>query len=480
MSDIVPSQKIPKSTPPQGGDSLFSRLISRFDRWREGNVSDPLLLLILAAVSGGLAGGMAYLFKQMINLVADIFLKRISSDTINWWLIFLPLSGILLSGIFSRYIVRTNLIHGTAQLIGDLRKRAYRLRHNLTFSPVIGGILTLGLGGSAGCAAPIAYTGGAIGSNVGQLFRLQPSMMKTLTGCGAAAGIAGIFMSPMGGLMFVIELLRMKLGTISLMAVTLASFVAYGVVYFCQGGEASPVFVPTGTFSPRLIVWVVLLGAFCGLYSIYYSSMMNHMDSLFKRIRNPWCRNISGGLAVGVTIAAFPSLYGMGYPVMTDMTACHFSSLTEGSLFQILCPDGPILLPAAASILLLKCFMAGATNSSGGVGGDFAPTLFAGSIAGFLFASICNTATGCSLPVGVFSFLGMAGVMGGALEAPFMSTFIVINLGMSFDFALPIGVCALSSYISVKIGERLIGLDLRMVRHLRWFLHEQEFENSRR
>ncbi|MDE6844071.1 MAG: chloride channel protein, partial [Muribaculaceae bacterium] len=188
---------------------------AKFDAWRKRHVSDYVFILLLAIVVGCLAGLGAYAFKHLISLVSGLFTPHISDWAHNWWIVVVPVVGILLTGIFTRYIIHTNLTHGTAQLLQDLKEKHYSLRRNIMYSPIIGGTITLGMGGSAGGEGPIAYAGAAIGSNFGRWLGLQPNMLKVLIGCGAGAGIACIFSAPIGGLMFTLELLRIELTTIS-------------------------------------------------------------------------------------------------------------------------------------------------------------------------------------------------------------------------------------------------------------------------
>ncbi len=450
----------------------------RFKTWRKRVMSDFVFLIVLAVIVGFLAGVATHIFRWLIGFVSGFFLPHIRQDSPNWWLILTPVCGFVITGFFTRNIIRTNLMHGAAQLMGDLRKKAYRLRRNITFSPVIGGSITLGFGGSAGAEGPIAYTGAAIGSNVGQLFGLKPEMLKVLIGCGAAAGISGIFMSPIGGMLFMVELLRMSLGTISFIAVLLSCLVSYGVVFMLHGCTLHNPYTPIETLSPSLYCPVILLGVFCGFYSLYYSSVINCMDSIYKRIKNPLLRNTIGGLAVGTALMLFPSLYGAGYEVIGNVIHGNYDAIYNGSLLKLFDLGKLGLIAAAIGILLIKCFATGSTNSSGGVAGDFAPTLFSGCIAGFLFATVSNQYLGTEFPVGIFAFLGMAGLMSGAIEAPLMTVFIVRDLGLSYEYILPICLCSFTSYLTVKGMSRLAGFDQRMILHLKWFIHKYEFHNG--
>ena len=184
-------------------------------------------------------------------------------------------------------------------------------------------------------------------------------MLKVLIGCGAVAGISGIFMSPIGGMLFTVELLRMSLGTISFIAVLLSCLVSYGVVFMLHGCTLHNPYTPIETLSPSLYCPVILLGVFCGFYSLYYSSVINCMDSIYKRIKNPLLRNTIGGLAVGTALMLFPSLYGAGYEVIGNVIHGNYDAIYNGSLLKLFDLGKLGLIAAAIGILLIKCFATG-------------------------------------------------------------------------------------------------------------------------
>lgn len=440
----------------------------RFAAWRNAHIPDYPFMVFLAVVVGVLAGIASWFFRWIIGVVADIFISRVDDGRINWWLLFIPVAGILATGIFTRYIVRTNLLHGTGQLIANLKEKAYRLRRNITFSPMVGGTITLGMGGTSGSEGPIAVTGAAIGSNVAQVLGLSPERTKILLACGASAGIAGIFMSPIGGLMFSLELLGVQLATLPVMAVTVACLSAFGIVFICRGFIFDHTYSPAADFDYTYI-WAVLgLAVFCGLYCIYYNYVCGRMDRWYKRISSPWLSNITGGLTIGAMLVLFPALYGVGYPVIGKIIHGDYTVLSHGSVLLGAVDGTWGLALCAVCILALKCWGVGATNNSGGVGGDFSPTLFAGAIAGWLYATVCNSVFGVDLPVSVFAFLGMACVMSAAIEAPLMTIFIVMDLGQSYTYAAPIGVAAIGAYWTMKGGQMLLRVNRRhrMVCHI--------------
>ena len=451
----------------------------KLNAWRRNVMSEFVFLLWLAAIVGAGAGFCAHIFNRLISILSDIFLTHIKENSLNWWLIPLPVIGILLTGIFTRYVVKTNLTHGVSQLMHDIYKGEYKLRSSLIFSPIFGSTITLGFGGSAGSEGPIAYAGAALGSNVGRILGLSPAKLKFLIGCGAAAGISGIFLSPMGGVLFALEFLKMEMLTLSVLAVVIACLVAYGVAFLCRGCIPFTAFSPDIPLEPHYY-WAVLgLGLFCGLYSIYYSASINKTDTIYRKISNPWLRNLTGGVVVGICLFLFPSLYGVGYPVLSDTIHEHYQELLGGNILEHLHFGKWGMIVVAGCILLLKCWACGTTNASGGVSSDFAPTLFAGGVAGFFFSMFCNEAFGMHLPVGVFTFLGMAGVMAGAIEAPLMTIFIVLNMGLSFNFALPVFLSVYVAFLTVRGCSHLRGYDSKMVSHLGWFhLHRDDDASS--
>lgn len=208
---------------------------------------------------------------------------------------------------------------------------------------------------------------------------------------------------------------------------------------------------------------------------MYYSGVINYTDKVFINIRNPWYRNILGGLTVGVSLMLFPALYGVGYPVMSEVIHSQFEAMTKGDIIPGFHVGEWAIMFAALCILIIKCWACGACNASGGVSSDFAPTLYAGAIAGFLFAYFSNTVLHTDFPVPAFVLLGMVAVMSGCIEAPMMSIFIVMNMGTDLAFLFAITISAYTSYITVRVLSHIRGYDAKLSRHLEWFrMHATE------
>lgn len=420
--------------------------------WRRRNLSEKAFVFLLASLVGLLAGTGAFVLKRLVGGVSHLLTSHFHSDSANWALLVIPVVGIVLTGIFCRYIMRARLAHGVKQLMTGLANKVYTLRSYLTFAPIVASTLTLGFGGSAGSEGPIAYTGAAIGSNVARIFRLSPRLMMLMVGCGAGAGIAGIFKSPLGGALFTLEVLRMPMSTLSVMVLMVTVIIASMTAYLLSGCSLDIPFDQSVAFDPGLLPYVVLLGLFCGFYSLYYSYVMKKIGLLLEHLHNPWVRNVAGGALLAGLVFLFPSLYGEGYGVVGEMINGDFTGLVSDSLFA---SDGDggttLLILVAFGTMLAKCFATSATNNGGGVSGDFAPTLFAGCVAGFFFASMLNTLFGLELPVAHFAFYAMAGVMAGAIRAPLMAMFLTCEMGAAYAYFLPLMLTAAISFGIVRL-----------------------------
>lgn len=428
-----------------------SRRIGHAVWWCRRHIERRPLAFIIATVIGLLAGFGAFLLKRMIGWLSTALTSGLNVVGPDWLLIVLPVIGIPLTGIICRYIFRSNPAHGVRRLMDALKAHDYRRPPQLMFSPLIASTVTLGFGGSAGSEGPIASAGAAIGSNMARAFRLDSHVMMIMVGCGAGAGIAGIFKAPLGGALFTLEVLHMSLTTFTVMVLLVSTLTAGMTAFLLSGCTVDIAIDHVNGFDSSLIGWVMLLGVVCGLYSLYYSYIMKSVEHLLTAIVNPWVRNILAGLALGLMLFLFPALYGEGYGVVGHLINGEYSALTVDSIFAGL-GSGPWLMVAVAvGIVALKCFATSTTNSGGGVSGDFAPTLFAGAVMGYLFAVGANLLFDAELPVPLFAYLGLAGVMAGAIRAPLMAIFLTAEMTGAYGLLLPLMIAGAISFGIVRL-----------------------------
>lgn len=425
---------------------------NNFLTWRRLHITDSGFILILALVVGILSGACAWLLKYTIEYISTITREYIRTSDTGWLIIITPVAGISLAAIFCRHIIHKPVDNGVARMVDKFKNRNYRFDNKTIYGSMIASALTLGFGGTAGSEGPIAYAGAGIGSRLGQIFRIKPRMLMILTGCGAAAGIAGIFKAPIGGALFAIEVLRVELSTVAIIGVFLATLAASLTAYVLSGYTLDINVISPGAFDNTTLPWTMLLGIVCGLYSLYYTHTGAITKRLLTSIHTPWIQWLASGLSIGLMIYIFPALYGEGYSSITNVINGHPISIADRSLISLSVGNSHLtLIIIYAGLILLKGIGSSATNNGGGVAGDFAPTLFAGCVLGLLYASALNSAGISTLDTSHYALIAMAGSMAGIIRAPLMSIFLTTEMIGGVDFLLPATITSLISYSLVMI-----------------------------
>ena len=182
-------------------------VMARVVDWQKEHISDRQMTLVLAFVIGVLASVAGYFLHSIVHEIQVLLTSGFEKNTYNLLFLLFPIVGIYLTSLFIKYVVRDSISHGITRVLYAISTKQSKLKsHNCWSSGVASGI-TIGFGGSVGAEAPIVLTGSAIGSNLGQIFRMNKKTMIMLVGCGASAAIAGIFKAPIAGLVFTLEVL---------------------------------------------------------------------------------------------------------------------------------------------------------------------------------------------------------------------------------------------------------------------------------
>lgn len=430
----------------------FTDAWMKFVLWRERHIDEGRFIYLLALIVGVLCGLAAQILKRLIHWISGMLNANISDTSANFTYLIYPVVGILIVTLFVKYIVKDNISHGVTRVLYAISQRKSRLKKKNCYASLIASSVTIGFGGSVGAEGPIVFTGAAIGSNIGQAFRLSPKILMILVGCGAAAGIAGIFRAPIAGMLFTLEVLMIDFTGATVMPLLIASITGATVAYIFEGYDNEFFFSQNEPYMTRKIPYTILLGIACGFLSLYFTRMMFFMEGLFRKIRHSWLKIITGGVILAGLIFLFPPLYGEGYGAINQMLDGNVSSIVDGSLFFVDRDNVWFIALYIALIVLTKVFATSATNGAGGVGGTFAPSLFVGAMAGFLFAYVLN-----NLDIGVdisnknFALMGMAGVMSGVMHAPLMAIFLTAEMTGGYELFLPLLIVSTLSYMTIKI-----------------------------
>ena len=361
-------------------NDIFHRVLL----WRERHIPEKTFVVVLALIVGTLGGFAALLLKWLVETIAHGLTSHFHANGGNPLYFVLPPVGVLIALLFVRYLVRDNISHGVTRVLHAISQNKSRLKRHNMFSSLCASSVTIGFGGSVGAEGPIVFSGAAIGSTVGQLFRMSPRVLMILVGCGAAAGIAGIFKAPIAGMLFTLEVLMIDLTTVSVMPLLVASIAGVVVSYAFTGYEAEFFFAQSESFETARIPFVIMLGVFCGLVSLYFTRMMNKMENFFGRITNQWKRYAIGAVILSCLVFFFPPLYGEGYTSIISLLQGTPGDIVNGSIFYFDRNSPLFIIIFVAVLILAKAFATSATTGAGGVGGTFAPSLFVGCMAGFL------------------------------------------------------------------------------------------------
>lgn len=397
----------------------------------------------------------AIILKNLIHRIQHLLSVNFEADQVNYLYLLYPVIGILLAGLFVKYIVRDDISHGVTKILYAISQRKSRIKPHNMWTSILASSVTIGFGGSVGAEAPIVLTGAAIGSNLGRLFRMEQKTLMLLVGCGAAGAIAGIFKAPIAGLVFVIEVLMLDLTMTSVLPLLITSVTAATMSYIFTGTEAMFKFSQTETFAIERIPYVIFLGIFCGLVSLYFTRVMNWTEGQFRKIGTTfWRKFMLGGIMLSLLIFLFPPLYGEGYDTITHLLNGQFYGLMDNSMFYSLNDSYFGIIIFLNLILLTKVFASSATNGGGGCGGIFAPSLYLGCIAGFIFAHTSNYFPATMyLSEKNFALLGMAGIMSGVMHAPLTGVFLIAELTGGYDLFLPLMIVSIVSYITILMFE---------------------------
>ena len=452
---------------------MFTKILA----WKEKHLTDRQMLLILAFIIGILASFAAYILHTLIHQIQAILTEGFEVNSFNWLYLVFPVIGIYLTSLFVRYVVRDNISHGITRILYAISSKRSHLKPHNCWSSVIASAITIGFGGSVGAEAPIVLTGSAIGSNLGQLFKIDNKTMMLLVGCGAAAAIAGIFKAPIAGLVFTLEVLMVDLTMASLLPILVASITANVFTWALMGGKSLFTFVMDSAWQVDRLPACVLLGLFCAFISLYFIRTMTFCEGIFAKMkRHPYGKLAVGGVMLSSLIFLFPALYGEGYSainiLLNGTTEADWNQLLDKSLFY---GHGNLLVVYIALVLLTKVFATSCTNGAGGCGGTFAPSLFIGGFGGFLFARLWNMyQTGVYVPEKNFTLLGMAGVMAGVMHAPLTGIFLIAEITGGYALFVPLIIVSVVSVMGISIFEPHSIYAMRLARQGKLITHHTD------
>ena len=451
--------------------------MARLVAWQKEHISDRQMTLFLAFAIGFLASVAGYFLHAIVHEIQVLLVSGFNKGTYNLLYLLFPIVGIYLTSLFIKYVVRDNISHGITRVLYAISTKNSKLQGHNCWSSVVASGITIGFGGSVGAEAPIVLTGSAIGSNLGQIFRMDKKTMILLVGCGASAAIAGVFKAPIAGLVFTLEVLMVDLSMASLLPILISCVTATCFTYIFNGSKSLFDFVLTNPWQLDRTPACILLGIFCGFVSLYFMRTMSLCEGFFGKLSQyPYIKLMFGGLILSSLIFLFPSLYGEGYSsinlLLKGQNEAEWGQVMSNSLFY---GHNKLLILYIGLVTFTKVFATSATNGSGGCGGTFAPSLFIGGFAGFFFSRLWNVnEVGVYAPEQNFTLMGMAGVLTGVMHAPLTGIFLIAELTGGYQLFMPLMIVCISSFLTINIFESHSIYALRLAREGKLLTHHMD------
>ena len=393
-----------------------------------------LLRLLGLAVMVGILGALAVLaFHQLLlaletalygsnqGLVAD---ARHLPREIR---IVIPALGGLVAGLMLHYFLGNGKGEAGADYMEAISAGSeVPLRSSLIKS--IASAATVVSGGSIGREGSMVQLAALSGGILGKILHLSPDERRFAVACGAAAGLAGAYNTPIAGALFVAEIVLGGISIGSFGPLLLAAAISASAVRHIS--HAGPIFAaaPGRLQSLPELLLAVVTGIVSGLLGPLFIGFLNRAHLGFTALRIPlWLKMAVAGLAVGGLSVIRPEVWGNGYSVVNSLL--HQSWLWQNVLL----------------ILLLKMIATVLTSGSGAVGGVFTPTLFIGAALGTLAGSIVQLALP-DVSITSFTLVGMSAFLAAVTHAPFTAVIMVSEMTSGYDLLLALVLASLAGY----------------------------------
>ena len=404
-------------------------------------------MLILSVLVGVLGGFGALLFKKLIFSLQGFFWNTpdMSPDSlfsVIWYKrLLIPMLGGIIVGPMIYFFAREARGHGVPEVMIAVITRNSIIRPIVVIVKSLASAFSISSGGSVGREGPIVQIGAAIASTVGQLLRLPAVQMKTLVGCGVAAGISATFNAPIAGTLFSLELIVTDFGLTSFTPILVSAVSATAITRHFHGNITEFTLPVFAMVSPLEFIFYLILGLIAGIIGFFFSFSLYRTDDIFEKTGFPqWIRPLFGGMIVGIIALIYPHIMGVGYD-------------TIRILF-----DGHLTLKVMVLLVFLKIFATSVTIGSGGSGGIFAPSLFIGAMLGGAFGTIVNHLfPDITASTGAYALVGMAAVNGACTLAPLSAIIILFELTNEYGIILPLMfTVVMATFISRKLSPESI------------------------
>lgn len=397
--------------------------------WGRALRDERFATLVGAVVVGIVGGGASLVFRWLVWGAWAVF-STVQSLDAPWrvaLILVVPAVGGLIVGRLSRDPDPDT--HGMVGIKAAFITSGGVLRTRLALLRGLACAITTSTGGSAGCEGPIARIAGAVGSWIAQRLGLHGSRLQVLVACGVSASIAGLFNTPIAGVVFATEVVLGGYAIRSLAPLVVSSASAIGVVRIAMGSRPAfraPLFVLQG---PADLVVHLIVGTACGVVAAGFIHLLDRSQNLKLPVPAA-LRPAVGGLAVGAIALGVPGVFGVGYPAMDTLFTA---------------PPGVIAIALLAGAKLAATVITLATRGAGGI---YAPSLVTGGALGWLVGHAANLIVpGTFAAPGAFAAAGMAAMVAGVTHAPFTGAVLLVESTRNYQAVLPGVIAAVAASV---------------------------------
>ena len=407
-------------------------------------------MVVLAVIVGLLGGVGAVGFRELIHTIQHFAWASdpYSLDDVRalpwWWILMVPAIGGLAVGFVTIFASEARG-HGVPEIISAVAVGGGRIRARVAAIKALASALSIATGGSVGREGPIAQIGAAIGSTLGQVLQLNPRRLRTLVGCGVAAGIAATFNAPVAGALFAVEVIVGDFGVPQFSPIVISSVMAT-VVARGFYGEAEAFVVPEYQLNtPLELFGYAALGVAAAFVAFVFVRALDASETIGEQSKlSAPVKACLGGAAVGVLALWFPGVLGVGYEAMG-------SALT-----------GQVGVGMLMVLLVVKILAVCLTLGSGGSGGVFAPSLFLGATLGGAVGYVMEwLLPGQAAPVGAYALVGMGALLAATSHAPVTAIVMLFELTGDYRIILPL---MLSCILGTLLATHLLGDSIYTIR----------------
>lgn len=438
---------------------MLTTILERAKRAEHG------FMVVLALLVGCLGGVGAVLFRKLIAAVQELAWNgtpvtvELVRDHTAWQVVLIPAVGGLVVGPLVWFFAREARGHGVPEVMEAVAMRGGIIRPRLVVVKSLASAVSIGTGGSVGREGPIVQIGSALGSSIGQLLRVSGARLRTLVGCGAAAGIAATFNAPIAGPLFAAEVILGEFNVAQFTPIVISSVIATVISRHYLGDIPAFAVPEYAMTSPWELGIYAVLGIGAAFVGVGFVRALYLTEDVVERLAvPPWLTAALGGAAVGCIGFLHPEVLGVGYESI--------ESALRGDLAVML----------LATLLILKVLATSLTLGSGGSGGVFAPSLFIGAMAGGAVGGVAHRwLPEIAASPGAYALVGMGAVVAATTHAPLTAILIIFELTSDYKIIVPLmAACMLSTLIAVRLRRDSIytvkllrrGVDIRRGRDL--------------